>query len=198
MGKGGNTSTSTATIPRELKPLYAKTGEGIQGLQDTIPVSDFTGSNPANVAPLSRTQQRSADLFNTNLDDAMKPLDQSEIVQAGNRYFDYSIAPGIENDATMSGLGRSTALASAKAAAEANAALPLLQGEQKRRDAMVGQGLQVGDIERSVEQQGYNAEHADYLRRQGLAEQALFGVMGQLPSTFGSSSKTSGGGGLFK
>jgi len=163
----------------------------------------------------------------------MGNLEDSEIAQAGGRYFNKSIAPGITNEATLSGLGRSTANTNARAAAEAETMLPLIQAEQARRDsilrgeqgrrdtlrgserdrldtllrseqgrqdAMIGQGLQAGDIERGVEQQGYNAEMQDFLRRQGLSEQALFGPLGQLPSTFGQSgtTKTSGGGGMFK
>lgn len=138
-------------------------------------------------------------MLNRNLSEARDlPLENSSIVQAGNRYFDTAIAPGITNQATLSGLGRSTANTNALAAAEAQTILPLLQGEQARRDAMINQGMTQGDVERSVEQQGYNADQNDYIRRQALSEQGLFAPLGQLPSTLGQSTKTtsSGGGGL--
>lgn len=172
----------------------------LNGPQDAGWMQEFTGRNPTQVAELSGTQQKSLGLLNRNLDDAMSPLDQSQIVQAGNRYFDTSIAPGIENSATLSGLGRSTALEAGRSAAEAQTMLPLLQGEQNRRDQMISAGFTGGDIERSVEQQSYNAAAQDSIRRQALAEQALFSPMGALPSTLGQSgtSKTSGSGGLFK
>lgn len=199
MAKGGSTSSSATTIPRELKPLYAQTGQETMALQKANPVSNYLGENPTQIAPLSGTQNKSLDYLNRNLDTAMNTgLGDSDIAKAGQKYFQESIAPGITNQATLSGLGRSTANTNALAAAEAQTMLPLFQGEQARRDALIGEGFKGGDIERSVEQQGYNAEQADYQRRQALAEQALFGVSGQLPSTFGKSSSTSGGGGLFK
>jgi len=156
------------------------------------------------------------------------PMDQSDIVQAGNRYFDTSIAPGIQNSATLSGLGRSTAAEAARSAAEASTMLPLLQGEQarrdtllsgeqgrrdtlfrdeqqrgqsalnaeqQRRDAMIDQGLRVGDAERAVTQSEYNADQSDFIRRQALAEQALFGGLGAAPSTQGQTTTSNNKGG---
>lgn len=204
MAKGGQSQQTTGSqnIPNELSGLYKTTGENLQRLQEQNPVSDYNRYNPVDVAPLSGTSQKSLGYLNQNLDEAMgTPLEQSPIAQAGHRYFEGAIAPGITNQATLSGLGRSTANTNALAAAEAQTALPLLQGEQQRRDQMISGGLQAGDIERGVTQEANNARYADFLRRQGLAEQGLFGPMGQLPSTFGqsSTSKTKGGGGgMFK
>jgi len=175
--------------------MYTQTGEGIQQLQKDLPVSGFTDPNPTKVAPLSGTQQSSLGLLNQNLNDARNTsLEESPIVKAGQRYFEKSIAPGIVNQSTLAGLGRSTALTNSLAAADAQTALPLLQGEQARRDQLINQGFQGGDIERGVEQAGYNSQAADALRRQGIAEQALFGPLGQLPSTFGQTVKNSSGG----
>lgn len=199
MGKGGSTSSSSASVPAELSPLYSKTGTNVSGLQDSIPLSGFTSANPATVSPLSGTQQKSLAALNSNLDTLSTPLESAPIVQAGQRYFDQAVAPGIINQATLSGIGRSTALTNALSSAQAQSAVPLLQAEQARRDAMIQQGFQGGDVERSVSQETNNADQADFLRRQAIAEQALFGPLGQLPSTFGQTSKTSGGGGgLFK
>lgn len=200
MGKGGQTSNSAPAIPKELKPLYANTGQETIKLQQANPVSNYLGENPTRIAGLSGTQGKSLDWINSNIDQARNTkLEDSEIAQAGKRYFDASIAPGITNQATLSGLGRSTANTNALAAAEAQTMLPLFQGEQARRDNMIQEGFRAGDIERNIEQQGYNADQADYLRRQALAEQALFGTLGQLPSTFGRTTVSSGGsGGLFK
>ena len=168
-------------------------------LQTQNPVSNYLGANPTQIAGMSGTSGKSLDYLNRNLDDAMGTnLENSEIAQAGSRYFNESIAPGITNQATLSGLGRSTANTNALAAAQAQTMLPLFQGEQARRDNMIQEGFKAGDMERGIEQQGYNAEQADYLRRQALAEQALFGSLGMLPSTFGKTSSTSSDGGLFK
>lgn len=201
MGGGTSGKSSTeANIPGELKPLYTQTGKNIMGVQQASPLTEFLGTNPAKIADMSGTQSKSLSMLNSNLDSARStPLENSDIVQAGNRYFNSSIAPGITNQATLSGLGRSTANTNALAAAEGQVMLPLLQGEQGRRDRMIQEGFAGGDIERSVEQQKNNADQADFLRRQGLSEQALFGPMGQLPSTFGQTGKTSSsGGGMFK
>lgn len=200
MGGGNSGSSKTsATIPAELAPLYTQTGKNVQALQNSDPITNFTSAHPATIAPLSGTQQKSLSALNSNLDSLGTPLEQSEIVRAGQRYFDQSVAPGIINQATLSGIGRSTALTNALASAQSGAAVPLLQGEQARRDAMIGQGLQGGDVERSVSQEANNAVQADFLRRQALSEQAIYGPLGQLPSTFGQTSKTSSsGGGLFK
>lgn len=200
-GKGGSSGSSSTVqeIPAELKPLYAQTGTTLMGLQNENPISNYLGANPTPVAGLSGLQNKSLGLLSQNLSDATTPLEQSPIAQAGTRYFQSSIAPGITNQATLSGLGRSTANTNALAAAQAQIELPLLQAEQARRDQLINQGLAGGDVQRSVEQQGYNSEAMDYARRQALAEQSLFGPMGQLPSTFGqrSTQNTSGGGGGF-
>lgn len=162
--------------------------------------------------------------------------ENSPIVQAGTRYFQSAIAPGIENQATLSGLGRSTANTSALSAAQAQTMLPLLQGEearqqglitgeqsrqdqlmqqaQARRDALitgeqgrtdtlatqqqarvdqlVTQGMTVGDAQRQVAQEANNAQAVDAQRRQAISESALFGPLGQLPSTFGQNVQQSG------
>ena len=204
MGKGGGgsgSSTTTNNIPPELSALYTQTGKGIQEAQTANPIGQYLGANPTRVAQLTGTQRQGLDLMGMNLRDATRPLEESEMVGAGRRYFQSNIRPSIENDATLSGLGRSTALTNALAAAEAQTQLPIFQSEQARRDAMINQAIQAGEVERGVEQAGFNAEQADAIRRQNLAEQALFGPLNQLPSTIGqtTTSKTSGGGGgLFK
>lgn len=196
MGKGGSSSTTT-NIPKELRPLYTQTGQNLMALQDLNPVSNYLGNHPTQIAGLSGLQNQSLGLLGQNLSDATGALEDAPIMQAGHRYVENTILPGVTNEATLSGLGRSTANTNARAAAEAQTMMPLLQGEQARRDQLINQGLYGGDVQRSVEQQGYNAQAQDYMRQQALAEQALFGVMGQLPSTFGSTTSTSGGG-LFK
>lgn len=200
MGKGGSSGGSTTTneIPAEYKALSAQTGTNISNLQNEDPISQYLPANPTKIAPLSDTQNQSLGMLNQNLSDARNTsLENSPIVQAGHNYFEHSIAPGITNQATLSGLGRSTANTNALAAAEAQTALPLLQGEQSRRDQLVNQGMTQGDVQRSVSQQANNADQQDFIRRQALAEQGLFSPLGQLPSTLGQStvSKTSGGSG---
>jgi hypothetical protein len=198
---GSSKSTSVAEIPSELRPLYSQTGTKITELQNQAPLTDFTGSNPLQVAPLSGTQQQAIGNINQELQGASGPLEQSPTVQAGTRYYQSAIQPGVENQATLSGLGRSTALTNALATTQAQTMLPLFEQEQQRRERMAQLGLTAGATERGAAQDVNTAQYQDYLRRQGLSEQATFGPLGQLPSTFGSQvgTKTSTtGGGLFK
>jgi hypothetical protein len=72
--------------------------------------------------------------------------------------------------------------------------------DTQRRLAELNALMTTGATDRGVGSEQASAEQQDYLRRQALAEQGTFGVLGQLPSSLGSqvSSKTSGGGGMFK
>lgn len=198
-GSRGSSSTSTQEIPAELKPLYSQTGTKVMGLQEEAPISTYLTPRPAEIAPLSPTQQTSLDLLNRNLMEVGQPLEEAPIVGAGKRYFESQVAPGIENRATLSGLGRSTALENARATAEAATVLPIMQGEQARRDSMIEAGLRGGDIERAVEQDTLTAEMEDYLRSRALAEKALFAPVSDIPSTFGQATRgRESGGGMFK
>jgi hypothetical protein len=134
--------------------------------------------------------------------------------------------PTIQNEATLAGLGRSTAPQNAIADAQAQLMLPLFQdtlarGErsdvrrEQATEAEINQLLglagtqrgaqsnainalmQTGGVQRGVQQQGATSAFQDYLRRQGLAEQAQFVPFGAtVPSAFGS--KVTSSGGLFK
>ena len=69
--------------------------------------------------------------------------------------------------------------------------------ETQRRLQELDAAMRVGGVERGVAQSEEQAAMADYLRRQALSEQALFGPMGQvLPTSLGSTTtgKESGGG----
>jgi hypothetical protein len=52
-----------------------------------------------------------------------------------------------------------------------------------RLQGAVGTGLQAGGVQRGVAQQGYDARYEDFLRRQGLSEQALYSPFGQTGSS---------------
>lgn len=196
-GSPGGSSSSSPSIPKELKPLYTQTGQNVQELQNQLPVGQFTGQNPMKIAGLSGTQNKSLGRLNEALD--YGALEDAPTISAGKRYYESTIAPGVEQRAGMMGLGRSTALTNARATTEAQTMLPLFQQEQQRRDALIPLGMQAGATERAAEQDVNTAEYQDFLRRQGLSEQALFGPLNQLPSTFGQTSKTSSsGGGMFK
>lgn len=201
--KGSSTTTSEASIAPELRPLYSNTGQRVSELQGQIPLSQFTGASPMQVAPLSETQNLAIGNIKESLRSARDtPLEQSDLIAANQRYYDTQIAPGIQNRAALSGLGRSTALTNAEAQTQAAIMAPLMAEEQGRRDRLATLGLAGGEVERGAEQDVYTAAEQDELRRQALAEQALFGPLNQMPSTIGQTattkSKGGGGSGLFK
>jgi hypothetical protein len=75
--------------------------------------------------------------------------------------------------------------------------LQMSQNQQNQGNQQINQAMQAGGTARQVQQAALDARYKDFLRRQGLSEQAVNGIFGQLvPSTFGSSSRS--GGGLFK
>jgi len=306
-GSGGRgTSTTTANIPTELRPLFANTGRETIKLQGKAPVSGFLDPNPAGVADLSGTTTRAiggipgigetpeaevaarrgigslpgiagrtpgterlsdiagTEISNQRLSDiagqgvSAEALRNSPFLSAADDFFKSEILPGIENRATLSGLGRSTAVTNATSKTRAANALQALQAAQSGEEARISRilgaertgqqleegrvgrqigaettgigvrergigreaaavesgiqnlrglggaetgrrlsefeaGLRGGDIERGVEQERFNAENADAIRRQGISEQALFGPLGQLPSTFGQTTRSSTG-----
>jgi len=79
------------------------------------------------------------------------------------------------------------------------APLQLAAGQQEsaRELAALDAQLRAGGVERIVDQATLNAQQQDFLRRQSLSEQALFGPLGSvLPSAIGQESitRTEGGG----
>jgi len=62
--------------------------------------------------------------------------------------------------------------------------------EVQRRLAGLQSLLTTGATERQVGTEQGAADQNDFLRRQGLAEQGTYGILGQLPSSFGSQVKT--------
>lgn len=84
-------------------------------------------------------------------------------------------------------------------ASDANlATIPYLmqtgQNDYNNRLGAINAASQFGSTQRGVDQAQNDAAYNDFLRRQGLSEQATYGPFGQLiPSTFGSRSLTSKG-----
>ena len=98
---------------------------------------------------------------------------------------------GRETGAAENQIGRQTATSLSSAGQLAS-----LGGQDtQRRLAALNALLTTGGLERGVQSEQANAEQQDFLRRQALAEQGTYGVLGQLPSSFGSQavSKTAGG-----
>ena len=75
---------------------------------------------------------------------------------------------------------------------------PLLaagQAERQGRLQQLSALMETGGVERGVEQQANAAEYQDFLRQQGLSEQATFQPFGAfVPSSLGTKTTQSGGG----
>jgi hypothetical protein len=153
-------------------------------------------------------------------------LDQSPTIKAAMAAFNAQALPTLQNQANLSGLGRSTAATNAIANAQGQMMTPLLQdelarqersavrtseatqqqiqdllqltgAEQGRQEQAVTGLMQTGGVQRGVGQSQLDAQFQDYLRRQGLSEEGTMLPLGQgMPSAFGSQVNSSGG--LFK
>ena len=143
-----------------------------------------------------------------------------------------NVLPGVQNQMALAGLGRSSSLGNAMALGEASM-LPALYESQLAREQgaltsqaeMYGQmvpqltalGAQetgrlgqaitaaetVGGTQQATEQAKLQAEYQDMLRRQALAEEALYTPFNQLVSTgaigqLSSGTSSQSGGGMFK
>jgi hypothetical protein len=129
-------------------------------------------------------------------------LMNSPTVQAQNQAFEQFSKPVIQNEMTLSGLGRSKAGGDAIAMGQASQLYPVMSEELARRERGTEReytaAMETGEMQRDVEQAGLDAEWNDFLRQQGLTEQAYFAPLGSfVPSTLGTQTTTSGGG-MFK
>jgi hypothetical protein len=186
---------------------------GVQ-LQRAAPVEPFLEAKPMKTAPLSERERTALGRVG-QLEELGKRrvtgsnLATSPSMAAARNAYETSVLPGVENTAAVSGLGRSTALTNARAASEAAYLQPTIEAELAREErgnqneaqmllSQIQAELSGGGLERGIEQQGYTAEQQDALRRQAIAEEALFQPMGQLlPSAIGQSSTTRGKQGIF-
>jgi hypothetical protein len=215
VGGGTNQTTRQKTeLPAELQPLTRASAERVMALQDQAPVAPFLAQTPQRVPGLSATQQRGVaeipglfDLAGRKVTGAN--LESSPSMRAARQAFTTAIEPRIVNQQTLAGLGRSTAVPGALAQAEAQYLTPLIESELAREErgleresgqrlGAINAALTGGGLERGVEQERAAAEQQDMLRRQALAETALFTPFGQLaPSTIGQVSTTRGKSGMF-
>ena len=110
---GGTTSSTKATVPKELSGLYSSTGRTVQNLQNQAPVSNFTGAyTPSGytrmpngmLQPIGGGQEQS-------LRDVLRPQGKdilnSPSVKAAQTSFREGAIPNIVQEQTLSGLGRS-------------------------------------------------------------------------------------------
>lgn len=249
MGGGGGTSTSktTAEIPKELKPLYSQTAQGIISFQGRLPLTQFASPNPQAVVgphsletqamelapqtwyePLATTYGTQfalgAPMLAGPVELTAEQLANAPTMLAARQAFELTGMPTIQNQMALAGLGRSTSMGDMLSRAWVASYLPLAQSEiaryQAARDlqaqlmgqmagtlAGIGQAetarelqalnamAQLGQTGRNIVQAAYDALYADFLRRQALAEQALFGPMGMFPSTIGQKTTTTQSGG---
>ncbi len=93
---------------------------------------------------------------------------------------------GRQTNASEAQIGRETSTALNTAGQYAG----LGSQDTQRRLAGLNALLTTGGTERQVGTEQGQAEQNDFLRQQGLAEQGTYGILGQLPSSFGSQVKS--------
>lgn len=205
MSGGGPSQQTTqkteSQLAPELRPLFSTSANRITGLQERAPLEPFLQPSPLEIAPLTQTQLKARSGFE-NLAGFGRPITEAPTIQAGKQAFENIVAPSIVNQATLAGLGRSTAVPAILQRQGAAFTLPLVEAELGRRERALGGLAGLGTEERNVAQAGFEAKRLDDLRRQAIAEEALFTPFGQLaPSgvTQQVTGKTTGGSqGLFK
>lgn len=215
MGGGTRTTTTqTPQMPGYTSDLAAQTAQRYKQFQDAAPVTDYLKPSPMKVAGLSEGEQKAASMIPQIQQQAQRKV-SGETLQADPSFkaaqeaYNTAIMPGVENRAAVSGLGRSTALTNADAAARAAYLQPTIENVFGREERQLGNERdavlqtmqaygQTGATARGIEQQGYESQKQDELRRQALAETALGTPMGTLvPSTIGQQSSTRGKQGIF-
>jgi hypothetical protein len=250
-GTGQQTSTSVSNIkiPKELKPLYKQSAQNLMDFQGAAPLTGFLDANPQQIAGADPLQtwasqnvgqllnvpqgEQTASQYGTlasQLAGRMATgagVEQDPAILAANAAFDKLMAPQIENQMGLAGLGKSSSLANSLALGKASQLAPMIQdyigreqsaldnqanmyaglmpqfaalggAETNRLMSALNDSMQIGGTMRGIAQDPLNAEYADYLRRQALSEQALFVPFGAMAGpSIGPSSSASSQGTQF-
>lgn len=166
--------------------------------------------------PSSLSPESGASTLNPNQGNWLGNLNTNPQVQAEEANFNANVAPQIENQMALSGLGQTSATANALARAQAsmlpqvyqNVAQDTLQqeglstnaqeaqanmlmglsGQQTNQlNSAIAQSINAGMSEQQIRQAYGDAAYNDFLRQQGLSEEATYGPFGQtIGSAFGS------------
>lgn len=223
-GSGGGTTTSTNNIAPEVAPLFAQTGQLVQGIQSGMPdFSRFFGSNPQVVPGQTAGQQDigaalrtqafgpglnapQQDAYNSLTSLINSPVGSSPATQAAMA----AVRTPVLNELGNAGLGNSGAVGTELGGAYA----PILAQEMAQRFAAIPQLQSIGNAQyaqtqgnlqsygaseeagRSAEALQQQANYQDFLRQQGLGTQFSTGILSGFPS-IGSTTgvtKQSGGG----
>src|SRR5262247_2268083 len=138
MGGGTRTKTSQEPqVPQYLSDLTQTSGERIKEYQAADPLTGYAKASPLQVAPLSAREEAAyakipqiGEIGRRKVTGANLPTSPS--FAAAQEAYNTAIRPGIENTAAVSGLGRSTALTNADAAARAAYLQPTIESELAR------------------------------------------------------------------
>src|SRR5262245_18477198 len=214
---GGGTRTKTTQepqVPQPLSELSQSSTQAAQAYQRENPLTAFGTPSPLKVAPLSARESAAYGKIGGLEELGRRRVTGANITQGPaweniNAAFDAAIKPTVENQAVLSGLSRSNALTNATAAAKAQYVAPFIESELGREERgnqneaqMLLSEIQAlsgaGGTERGIEQAVYEAQKADELRRQALAEESVYQPLGAIaPSTIGQQSTTRGKQGNF-
>jgi len=239
-------STGQQVAPSMVSPMkyYQQAPpENIADPNTYVPGSGFLEPQPQQIAPLAGLEQQALDLLGSLANSPLAyetalnyggqaggvpsnaayyspgAFEASPYFQTAKGAFEAGVAPQIENQMALSGLGRSSSLADSLSQGWASILPSVLSqystqyvepqlGREENAlsrmaalvgpltnlgGAQLGALMQGGALERGVEQAGLDAVYKDMLRRQALTEESLFTPMGMLfPSAIGQELISSG------
>lgn len=169
--------------PEQIAPLTSGENQDIASIQNTASGSPTT---PEEAQALALLNQSTSGAIGTD-----------PATQAAFRAFNQNVAPTISSSIADTGGGRGGALAAALSQAQGNAAAPLLAGDVANRTNAAGEYANIGNtvagrqmqnlqtalsasgLPREIQQSIYEAQYNDFLRRQGLIQQATMGPISQ-------------------
>ena len=188
-------------------PLQQWAGENVTSLANT-PLTEQLAAEYAVLAPYAAGRMATGAGVGTDPG-----------VLAASEAFEDLMAPAIQNQMGLAGLGKSSSLANSLALAKSQYMLPLVQDylareqtalqsqaqmygamvpqlgtlgmqETSRLSQALTQAEQMGGTRRSIEQEANVANYQDFLRQQALAEEALFPYKDILTASIGPASQS--------
>jgi hypothetical protein len=221
MGGSGGSSSNNPISP-ELRPLYKQTGQLLQELQPQIAgqFGEFFGNQVQNIPGFTQGQEdirqyqrkrfEEGEILNPQemaANNQLMQLVNSPVGSAPHTIAAMQAARDpVLNDLAASGLGNSDAIGTGLTGAYA----PILAQEMALRAQAIPQLQQLGstfanrqsqwlneygqteEAARGIQETRGQAELNDVLRRQGLGSQFTTGILGNFPSTTGSTTKGGG------
>src|SRR5262245_2505135 len=139
---GGGTRTKTTQepqVPQHVADVSQASTEAEKKYQEAAPLTGFAAAAPQKMPPLPGREKALYAKIPQLADLGKRRVTGANITTSPawgniNEAFDVAIKPTIENQAVLGGLGRSSALTNATAAARANYVAPFIESELGREE----------------------------------------------------------------